>query len=619
MLKRIAFMAFLAVPIWAAGTVVQVGPVKLNPNGSNANLVGNTYKLTLTITADASDGSVPSTVLNAGVQDLVNNDGLAIVSMQSDPGSPAPTDNYDIVINNSLGLDVLGGTGANRDTSTTENAVPTAPLPISGALTFALTNNSVNSAVITIVITMTNSTVAKNGGSSSGSYAPNDATYLLQTANASLANAQAMGALATGLVKNTTTTGVQSIAVAGTDFISPTPLTGSTQLLYDSAAGTVALSPLFREDANTVAQRNGTTAQLMNVYATYTSAAVNSGIQFRPGTNTHSLNTFNNGAGTDANLGLGHGGTIQWFVNATGGHFQPISGNTYDFGASGAGSLVRSIYYGTTLTATQGTLSGSSIPAYTHTATWSNVATTFVDDFRNITDTNSAAGSLLAQWQVGGSDKFSITKAGLVTIAAGLVSSGQINGTNFYATNNTNTVKLAMNSSTSFGQIQTQANDVFGLGYGGSQTTNGTTMLVWNKTNNVGIGAGNTSPTGTFEVYDATASTGVTRSWIRAGAGQSTSELFGAYANDGTTPVFTVQNSNVTIYGLTQFGGTTSSFPALKRSTTDLQARLADDSGFTSFQGQYKSTDGTAGATTTCTIAGLISITVKNGLVTGCS
>ena len=42
--------------------------------------------------------------------------------------------------------------------------------------------------------------------------APDNATYLLQTANGSLTNAQAMGALTTGIVKNTTTTGVQSIA-----------------------------------------------------------------------------------------------------------------------------------------------------------------------------------------------------------------------------------------------------------------------------------------------------------------------------------------------------------------------------------------------------------------------
>lgn len=43
----------------------------------------------------------------------------------------------------------------------------------------------------------------------SGTLAPGDATYIVQTADADLPNAQAMGALATGLVVNTTTTGVQ--------------------------------------------------------------------------------------------------------------------------------------------------------------------------------------------------------------------------------------------------------------------------------------------------------------------------------------------------------------------------------------------------------------------------
>lgn len=46
-----------------------------------------------------------------------------------------------------------------------------------------------------------------------------------------------------------------------------------------------------------------------------------------------------------------------------------------------------------------------------------------------------------------------------------------------------------------------------------------------------------------------------------------------------------------------QFGGTTSSFPAIKRSTTTLQARLADDSAFTNIQGKLTTdTAYTAGA-----------------------
>lgn len=49
--------------------------------------------------------------------------------------------------------------------------------------------------------------------------APIDATYIVQTANNNLSSEQALGALATGIVKNATTTGVLSIAVADTDYL----------------------------------------------------------------------------------------------------------------------------------------------------------------------------------------------------------------------------------------------------------------------------------------------------------------------------------------------------------------------------------------------------------------
>lgn len=56
--------------------------------------------------------------------------------------------------------------------------------------------------------------------------APNNATYITQTANSDLPNEQALATLATGLLKNTTTTGVLSAAVAGTDY--QAPLSGAT-------------------------------------------------------------------------------------------------------------------------------------------------------------------------------------------------------------------------------------------------------------------------------------------------------------------------------------------------------------------------------------------------------
>ena len=50
--------------------------------------------------------------------------------------------------------------------------------------------------------------------------------------------------------------------------------------------------------------------------------------------------------------------------------------------------------------------------------------------------------------------------------------------------------------------------------------------------------------------------------------------------------VLRLTNSGINDFGRLQFGGTTSSFPALKRSSTTLQARLADDSAFASVQGK---------------------------------
>lgn len=53
-----------------------------------------------------------------------------------------------------------------------------------------------------------------------------------------------------------------------------------------------------------------------------------------------------------------------------------------------------------------------------------------------------------------------------------------------------------------------------------------------------------------------------------------------------TSPVngnLRLTNAAQSDFGMLQFGGTTSSFPALKRTSTTLQARLADDSGFAPF------------------------------------
>jgi len=71
------------------------------------------------------------------------------------PGATAPTDNYDIVINNASGADVMGGALANRDATLAEQVAPLlggipTKRPINSDLSIVLTGNSVNAATGTI-------------------------------------------------------------------------------------------------------------------------------------------------------------------------------------------------------------------------------------------------------------------------------------------------------------------------------------------------------------------------------------------------------------------------------------------------------------------------------------
>jgi hypothetical protein len=65
-------------------------------------------------------------------------------------------------------------------------------------------------------------------------YAPIAAKYIVQTADGDLTAEQALGALATGIVKNTTTTGVLSIAASGTDYA---PATSGSAILKGNGSG----------------------------------------------------------------------------------------------------------------------------------------------------------------------------------------------------------------------------------------------------------------------------------------------------------------------------------------------------------------------------------------------
>lgn len=129
-----------AVPARAVGTVTTAH-----------RTVGNIRTITLTVTADASAATVPDTALPAFEGRLL--------AIETNPGTTAPTDDYDITVIDAHGFDVLQGVGANRDTANTEKAAivfsSTSVHPVideADALTFKIANNAVNSATIVVVI-----------------------------------------------------------------------------------------------------------------------------------------------------------------------------------------------------------------------------------------------------------------------------------------------------------------------------------------------------------------------------------------------------------------------------------------------------------------------------------
>lgn len=110
---------------------------------------GKMGKLTLSWTADASAATVPA---------YTTKDFLGFVTMvTTNPGATAPTDNYDITITDSDGVDIMGGELANRDTTNTEQATPLVGATyrdrhVIGKLTLNISGNAVNSATGTVVI-----------------------------------------------------------------------------------------------------------------------------------------------------------------------------------------------------------------------------------------------------------------------------------------------------------------------------------------------------------------------------------------------------------------------------------------------------------------------------------
>lgn len=116
-----------------------------------ANGVNEIQVWTLTFTADAKDGSIPSTTMTES--ELKNVQGYYVYQIITNPGSTAPTPKWDVVILNSDGVaDVLGGQCLNRDTANSETCYPLNYYLVDAALVMGISGNAVNSANGTVKV-----------------------------------------------------------------------------------------------------------------------------------------------------------------------------------------------------------------------------------------------------------------------------------------------------------------------------------------------------------------------------------------------------------------------------------------------------------------------------------
>ena len=82
----------------------------------------NARTLRLTVNWTSSAGGAVSEAISTANMEIILGKNLA--HFITDPGSPAPTDNYNLTLLDRYGVDVLGGEGVDRDTINSEQGVP---------------------------------------------------------------------------------------------------------------------------------------------------------------------------------------------------------------------------------------------------------------------------------------------------------------------------------------------------------------------------------------------------------------------------------------------------------------------------------------------------------------
>lgn len=214
---------------------------------------------------------------------------------------------------------------------------------------------------------------------------------------------------------------------------------------------------------------------------------------------------------------------------------------------------------------------------------WNAGGTTFTAIKMDVTDTASAAASLLMDLQVGGATRFNVSKSGLATSAAGYVAGVKVqidtglpglsmalegsvawsSTANYFNTKDLILLRDAANTLAQRNAANAQAFRLYNTYTDASNYERA--VFGWSAN--------------TLNISMESAGTGSPRN-IRMVSGSSAGQLLFVTNN--------IDRLVITGGGLLGIGGATASFPALKRSTTVLQARLADDSAFAPLQGALR-------------------------------
>ena len=312
------------------------------------------------------------------------------------------------------------------------------------------------------------------------------------------------------------------------------------------------------------------------------------------------------------------GSTVGWKV-------VPYFGNKTNFASpSPIGSVIPNTGAFTSLTtntvaANNGTLTASA-PVLDLSQTWNNAAVTFTGLRFNVTNTASNSASRIVDIQRGGSTLWFVGAGGdLETTTNGVKARscnlGVFGPGDLSINSNSAAIRLGIIDDTNLqregtgvlAQRSASTAQTFNIYNTFTSSTNHERGFLRWSSNVLQIGTEKGSGGGTARALEFQTD-GVTRLSITTGGTVNISTSTGPLAWQGSTvlrPVdgngtLRLSNNAQTDFSRLQFGGTDSTFPALKRSSTALQARLADDSGYTVLDAQLRS-QGTAPATTGAT------------------